>query len=529
MADTIVVRVTNNSGRPASDVHVQFSGSGGNVTVDPAKVAITMPPSTPVTPPFPPVVPSNPPAVSNEANIQWTSNGQPNGAPVPAVPDGAEVTFPASTTNGPLQIQSVTWSFPPSAPMVLHSTGEMVPFEPDHSLGAMISGGMSPEVAKVNATTLNTVVQSIHSPENPVVLSTAAVKTAIGEMVANPGPAAVSGVAAIVRAAATNSPAEKLPPIVASAPAAPAPASIVDVASLVAQALGDHTVLSESGPPALVQLLTNTSRVAAQFESQLEDPSIKDFQTQYLSFSRMLAAGPGLAAFPETFFRWRDQCVELTNSLATACEAMQGEIVMAKVPLAAMANTLAALQIPQMADVPWQGPVLASLLAIPARVNFDLSPLLTVCLFRKLNNNCPPCGASCPYGASTTYQSITLSNPQKCTTHTISIPIGETGSFWTIWMRTCTWDAQVHWKQVFSCYGSRLARAIRFPACCTGIREWDTTEKQSRQYTQGTGSVTKTFRPAGPALNNTVQLEKTGTSTDPAPNPTPPPDAKKTY
>lgn len=91
-ADTIIVTVQNTTGLIASDLHVTFTGTGGNITVPPATVAA---PGCP-----PPAVPSNG-AVTNTAVIDWG---------VPCIMPGAVVTFLATTTNGPLAMDSGFWT-----------------------------------------------------------------------------------------------------------------------------------------------------------------------------------------------------------------------------------------------------------------------------------------------------------------------------------------------------------------------------------------------------------------------------------
>ena len=524
MPSTLNVRVVNDTGKVASDVHVQFTGTGGSVFVDPTQVQVFGPPAAPGGPPVPiptpaPTIPSNPPAVSNEADIEW---------PTGTVPPGGEIHFPASTNAGPLQIQNITWSFPmpatvapgtgapASVPMVEHPLGT-IPFIPEHWQGVMTAGGVQPDVAAQHANTLNTVIHSVHTPATPLVLPETAIKSAIGELIANPTPSAIPNVASIVRNATQPASLPAVQPAQRTAPA-----TVIDAAVGIVNAFSDGSVLSPTGATALQQLIANASAVATAFEPALAaDPTFQDLQAKYTPFARMLAAGSELAGNPNTFLRWRDQFAELTTALAGAFEAVQGEIMMASQPLTLLVKTLEPFTAAQLVT-PWQGPVLMALSQM--QITMDYTAYLTVCrgLLPKLKNNCPPCGADCPYGAWTTYETIAYSNPQNCTSRTVSIPIGETDYYYTFWTKTCTWDAKVHWKQVFSCYSNMAFRALRFPACCTSIKEWDTNEKQSRQLTQGTATVGNKPNPKAPAFPNTASRDNITGGTGPAPNPAPP-------
>jgi hypothetical protein len=91
-ADQIFVTVVNTTGVAAADLHVTFTGTGGNITVPPLTVIAL---GCPV-----PAVPSNG-MVTNTAVIDWGAA---------CVPPGAAVTFLARTTNGPLAFSSGVWT-----------------------------------------------------------------------------------------------------------------------------------------------------------------------------------------------------------------------------------------------------------------------------------------------------------------------------------------------------------------------------------------------------------------------------------
>lgn len=91
--DDITVTVVNNTGVPAADLHVYFSGAGGNIVVDPLAVVALGCPT--------PLIPSNPPTVTSTAVIDWGTA---------CVEPGAAVTFIAATMNGPLTVDSACWT-----------------------------------------------------------------------------------------------------------------------------------------------------------------------------------------------------------------------------------------------------------------------------------------------------------------------------------------------------------------------------------------------------------------------------------
>ncbi len=91
--DRIVVTVVNTTSQFAADLHVTFSGTGGNIFVDPGSVVA---PGCPV-----PSVSSNPPTVTNTVVIEWGTA---------CVNPEMAVTFIARTTNGPLVFQNAFWT-----------------------------------------------------------------------------------------------------------------------------------------------------------------------------------------------------------------------------------------------------------------------------------------------------------------------------------------------------------------------------------------------------------------------------------
>jgi hypothetical protein len=90
--DRIVICVENHTGVAASDLHVNFTGAGGNLYVDPTSVVAIGCPT--------PTVPSNG-TVTNTAVIDWGSG---------CVGSGSAVLFIASTTNGPLGVSGGHWT-----------------------------------------------------------------------------------------------------------------------------------------------------------------------------------------------------------------------------------------------------------------------------------------------------------------------------------------------------------------------------------------------------------------------------------
>lgn len=91
--DEKIITVVNTTGVPASDLHVTFSGTGGNVFVSPPGVYAF---GCPV-----PLVPSNG-MVTNTVVIDWG---------VPCVMPGQAVAFKVRTNNGPLTFIHGFWTF----------------------------------------------------------------------------------------------------------------------------------------------------------------------------------------------------------------------------------------------------------------------------------------------------------------------------------------------------------------------------------------------------------------------------------
>jgi hypothetical protein len=91
-ADLVVVSVVNTTGQDAEDLHVTFTGTNGNIFVDPWSVIALRCPV--------PDVPSNG-TVTDTAVIDWGA---------PCVPAGSTVTFLARTTDGPLAFSSGFWT-----------------------------------------------------------------------------------------------------------------------------------------------------------------------------------------------------------------------------------------------------------------------------------------------------------------------------------------------------------------------------------------------------------------------------------
>jgi hypothetical protein len=85
--------VTNRSGLPASDLHVSFTGSGGDLGVDPGSVKADGCPQ--------PRIPSNEKAATNEVDIEW---------PTPCVAPDGTVRFQAASSHGPLKFASGYWT-----------------------------------------------------------------------------------------------------------------------------------------------------------------------------------------------------------------------------------------------------------------------------------------------------------------------------------------------------------------------------------------------------------------------------------
>jgi len=94
------ISVKNGPNRgPAADLHLTFSGSGGDLTVDPASISVD--PNTCPDDQDKPKVPSNDRATTNEVVIEW---------PRDCVASGAIVKFSASSSHGPLKFRTGYWT-----------------------------------------------------------------------------------------------------------------------------------------------------------------------------------------------------------------------------------------------------------------------------------------------------------------------------------------------------------------------------------------------------------------------------------
>ena len=85
-------KIKNTTGSAASDLHVVFQGTGGDITT----VVIDQPAGCPVA-----SIPSNPPTVGNEMIVNWG---------VECVAAGDSVTVKVTTPNGPLTVDSGFWT-----------------------------------------------------------------------------------------------------------------------------------------------------------------------------------------------------------------------------------------------------------------------------------------------------------------------------------------------------------------------------------------------------------------------------------
>jgi hypothetical protein len=92
-ADAVLVVVANNTGLPASDLHLNFNGGGGVLYADPQAVFAG---TCPV-----PNVPTNPPVVSNTVVVDWGVN---------CVQPAFFVAVLVTTPNGPLAYTSGFWT-----------------------------------------------------------------------------------------------------------------------------------------------------------------------------------------------------------------------------------------------------------------------------------------------------------------------------------------------------------------------------------------------------------------------------------
>jgi hypothetical protein len=120
-ADARVVSVTNNTGAAASDLHVSFSGTGGDIAVTPGSVL------APAACPSPALGIGAP----NEVVINWG---------VVCVPAGSSATFQVQTPNGPLSFLSGFWTGPGGGTIGVVGADDIILAELDLNVAALGQG-----------------------------------------------------------------------------------------------------------------------------------------------------------------------------------------------------------------------------------------------------------------------------------------------------------------------------------------------------------------------------------------------------
>jgi hypothetical protein len=188
MASEFLVNVVNNTGRAASDLHITFTGSGGNVVVDPNGVVV-VPGGCPA-----PTVPSNPPAVTNEVVLDWGADW---------IAPCANVWFSVKTAFGPLAFNVGYWTStvdgvpdsniggidpsdinvsPMSVKRVISSEGVPSLYVPARVIGDLVLAGLDRDTAIQRANQLGMLLDA--AGVNPI--STDAIRFALGELSVQP-------------------------------------------------------------------------------------------------------------------------------------------------------------------------------------------------------------------------------------------------------------------------------------------------------------------------------------------------------
>lgn len=201
MAARYLVNVVNNTGNPASDLHVTFTGSGGNLFVNPGGV-IVAPGPCPV-----PAVPSNLLKSTNEVVIDWGTS---------CVAPCATAWFTTLTAFGPLGFESGFWTsmvngvpdtnIGPVEPgdinislistkFVLNSEGKTSQFSGSRIVGDLVLGGATSEQAISRARLLETIIDAAGAS----LISTDAIRHALGELSIRPNDPDVARMSTFVK------------------------------------------------------------------------------------------------------------------------------------------------------------------------------------------------------------------------------------------------------------------------------------------------------------------------------------------
>src|SRR3954451_4582977 len=98
-----------------------------------------------------------------------------------------------------------------------------------------------------------------------------------------------------------------------------------------------------------------------------------------------------------------------------------------------------------------------------------------------------PCHDDCSVAVVTLYMTGKLSNPHDCKikdNRIKKVPLVH------VWVRTCKWDADVHYKRVYQCR-KRWFDPVGATMCCWTIYEWDRRETwtYSQQKVTFSGTV----------------------------------------
>ena len=489
MGQQVSATVINASGQVASDLHLKFSGTGGNIFIDPPSVGV-VPGGAPV-----PAVASNPPAVSNEADIDW--NG-------PAVPPNATVNFVVTTRAGPLQFISGYWTgigpnggrivlgpvnrddillktlsdqFVPPV-RVLNSIGESTPFVAARVVGSAILSGVQSDAAISRARLLDSAIEAAGLDT----VTTDGIRRAVDEIGGNLQPPSLGRVGSIL--ASNSSRTEFVPPTIEQVADEPIENPVERTGIGIVNILSNPVNLSDLDTPGLTSPLADlfANAVASTTSAAPAFSGVADLSGAFWHFARELQDGVRAADDPDRYIAWQGQFLRSIDQLIEVYDQYPS-LVFARSPIVALQSTLNALDLSfppdDRANFGWQIPILNALGSLPG--NIDMSVPQTAAFARHmdgLRHDCPPCHDDCSVATVTLHMSGKLTNPHDCTTkdHTIKkVPLMH------IWVRTCKWDAEVHYKRVYQCR-KRWFDPVSASMCCWSIYEW--VRKETWTYSQ---------------------------------------------
>jgi hypothetical protein len=526
MGQQLSASVINTSGRVASDLHLIFSGTGGNISVDPLSLAV-VPGGAPV-----PKIASNPPAISNEVDIEWDN---------PAVPPDATVNFVVATRAGPLKFISGYWTgmepergrvilgpvvegdiilkmlsdeFVPPV-KVLNSSGHSTPFVAARIVGTSILSGLTPVVAIDRAKLIDNAIEAAGLDT----VTTDGIRRALDEIGGSLQPPSLGRIGGFLG----SDPARKefVAPAVEPIVEDPIDNPVERAGMTIVQSLGNLETLSEQDTPGipspLAELLTNAAK--SMHSAAPAFAGVIDLSGAFWHLTREMQDGIRAANDPEQYIAWQPQLIKSAEQFVRVLDGYPS-LALARSPITALQAALANLEISsspeQRANFLWQIPIINALASTSRHLDISLPQTAEFVRYMLgLRHDCPPCHADCKFGSSTLYMSGKLTNPHDCKTvdHRImKLPLMH------VWVRTCKWDAEVHYKRIYLCR-KKWFDPVRNSMCCWSIFEWS--RKETWTYSQQKVNFSSTVPTDWASEITDIRFGDRKLS--------PPPDARQTY